>query len=212
MNRATKKWLRPSTNKRFIDAARRYVGNVNSVAEVAACVPKECWVAPYCRFAHVRVLLVEPLPENAQMLRAAFGRHANVRIEEVAIQAQEGPVQMWRRLGVSANGVTDVAKNWDLTRPEWQSVMVRGVPFSTIDPGDINAMLVDVEGCEHIVLQTMTSRPKMIFVEVRQPTVVKGEPTHYKPPPSVPHTRAWMEHEGYEKVGECFLDDIYVRS
>lgn len=189
----------------FVQAISQYVGTARSIAEVAASVPAKTWSAPYCRNPTVRLLLVEPDPSNCVLLREAWGDRPHVRIEETAIGLETGEIRLWRH-GKDPNCCTDAwtgHPNIRRRHREWRAATVPVQPFSEIDPGDLDAMMLDVEGCEIDVLCTMTSRPKLIVVEVRSGT------KHWEHPCGV-EVATWMHGNGYVLRGSHEVDDIYT--
>ena len=70
-------------------------------------------------------------------------------------------------------------------------IEVPATRFSQLDPGNIDYLSLDLEGCEYYVLATMVSRPKLIFAEMKA--------RHYINPYLV-EIEEWMRVEGYKRL------------
>ena len=79
--------------------------------------------------------------------------------------------------------------------------VVQAVPFSSVDSGCYDLVLVDIEGAEWNVLSTMKSRPKVLCLEMRA-----GE---YKNPNTDKIDR-WLEENHYQLWKHHNTDSIYI--
>jgi hypothetical protein len=141
-----------------------------------------------------KITLVEPLDGRAAVLRRQWANVPNVTIHEVAITRERGPFQMVRRRqGSYIEGTVSPATDMDGPKNlQFPRLTVKGVPFSDIDDGTIDAFCLDVEGSEWVVLDTMTSRPKVIEMEWWSMTDTYETPDADK-------ILEWMAREGYEE-------------
>lgn len=64
------------------------------------------------------------------------------------------------------NGSSYIDGTWSPTPSNGDSVDVELIPFSQIDDGKIDAMVLDCEGMEWAVLEDMISRPQLLSVEI----------------------------------------------
>lgn len=82
---------------------------------------------------------------------------------------------------------------------------VPGVPFSYIDPSDIDILLLDMEGAEWYAISTMVSRPHLIFLEWEHTDIYKN--------PFQSDILAWMKEHHYVQHPTTFgCDTLFVRS
>lgn len=87
-------------------------------------------------------------------------------------------------------------------------VNVPAIPFSWIDNGEIDVLNLDCEGSEWNVLAGMTSRPKMIYVEMRAGLGYVN--------PNAEKIRAWMTENDYalrpsSSLPDPAFNELYVR-
>lgn len=69
----------------------------------------------------------------------------------------------------------------------WPRVQVKAAPFSSVDRGDINLLILDMEGSEWFALQDLISRPEAIMIEMQ------------KQNPFRPEITEWFKRNGYVK-------------
>lgn len=148
----------------FAEFARKHCGpGPIHVGEVAVFSPALSQVAPFVNDPEARLFLVEPLPNRAEVLRAEW---PDAVLHQVAVMPYRGEVRMHRYRGASyVEGVPSPATTIPRLRRAGPDAIVPCCPFEDIDPGDLDALNVDVEGSEWNVFQTMKSRPKAIQVE-----------------------------------------------
>ncbi len=174
------------------------------LAEIGAGTPDRMHFKQQCDEGR-EVLLVEPGPGFAQ-LADRFGAHRNVTMLNVAISNEKEVVELWIERDHAKhayNGHTaDYPHHFPHDPKIWYSIKVPAVKFSEIDPGNIDALMLDVEGSEFEVLKTMVSRPKLIAVETRH-----GDGKH----PGSAAIKRWMKDEGYRFIRSHGWDDLYRR-
>lgn len=188
----------------FTDMVEELHPNFGAVAEVSAGTPDRTQFAKYCDNGR-RVLLVEPGP-GFDMLMNKWGHFNNVTLRKVAIDDKLSEVELWflpdeRKHHHNGHVTADYPHHAPYAK-DWYSIKVPAVPFSDIDPGDIDAMTLDVEGSEMKVLNTMVSRPEIICVEIRH-----ADGRH----PAGNRIADWMKKNGYSFVRSYKLDDVYMR-
>jgi hypothetical protein len=81
----------------------------------------------------------------------------------------------------------------------WHRRKTNTAPFSTVDPGSIDIAIIDIEGHELCVLETMTSRPAILCVEAFADLNTIGP------------IDAWAESNGYRKHSKHRMNHFYVR-
>jgi len=174
------------------------------LAEIAAGTPDRMHFKKHCDDGRT-VMLIEPGPGFVTLIDR-WGASPNVTMLNVAISNEKQLVELWMERDTDKhhfNGHTaDYPHHFPHDPKVWFSIKVPAVKFSEIDPGDIDAMMLDVEGSELKVLQTMVSRPKLIAVETRH-----GDGKH----PDAIGIKKWMKNEGYHFVRSHSWDDVYRR-
>lgn len=146
-----------------------------------------------------KVLLVEPNEELADIAQATM---PNADIRRVAIVDSE-------EVGGTANfrvngGSSYVEGHWSPTPCYGPVTTVKTSPFSVLDDGTIDAMVLDCEGMEWAVLKQMKSRPIFLSVEV------------WKGHPHETQIFNWLTENKYEvrfttgPEGETFFLERYV--
>ncbi len=144
----------------------------------------------------IAALLVEPHPSSASLLGEQFANHENVEIHEVAIADYCGEAILHD--ADLSSYLDDVVSPFSIQRgfkPD-KSHTVKCVTFDKIDPGDIDLMIIDIEGSEYFVLKHMISRPKIIQLEVG-----KTQETNFKTKFTnsyIEEIRQWFSDNGYE--------------
>ena len=193
-----------SSKCRLIDLIEEVCPGKKSLAEVAAGTPDRTRFAQYCNNGRDRVLLVEPGP-GYPFLFKEWGDSENVDLLQLAVDDKLSRVKLWLQNDLEKNfynGHTSDCPHYHPPDPdEWHYMMCPAVPFYSMDPLDLDALLLDVEGSELKVLTTMVSRPKVICVEIRQ---------HRRFHTARHGIYKWMKDEGYKKLFSEALDDVFV--
>ena len=140
------------------------------VCEVGVHGPPECRAAA---FADAELLLVEPLAACAEALRNAFPSAA---VHQVAIGATSGRAQFADADQCSHLAGQAISPNTEHWHRPARIVDVNVVPFSRVDPGNIDVLFADVEGAEWDILVTLRSRPRIIILEMHSPGGIYQNP------------------------------------
>ncbi len=173
-------------------------------AEVGVFYPQNCNF--YDLIDHeLRCTLVEPHPKFADAIRSHFAKFPNVTCHQAAIFEKETTVELVEGSASSylkslpdSPGISNDAQ----TPEQKSSLQVRAVPFSKIDDGSIDLLSVDTEGSEWFVIQTMTSRPKVISLETHGGAYLN---------PYIKEIEDWMEKNRYELWFLTRTDSVYVK-
>lgn len=152
-----------------------------------------------------RTDLVEPDPKCLERLRERFAGYANVTIHPVAIHEEEGRLALYQR-GAStfARGLPSSPSiaNDGYTPDDADLFEVEATRFDRIDDGTIDVLSIDTEGCEWYVIETMTSRPSVISIEMGFKA--------YRNPFATQITE-WLERNGYVAWYRDRSDRVYVK-
>ena len=153
----------------------------------------------------IRASLVEPDPLCLEKIRKYFVDKRNVKVIPWAVWEKEEDIEMFR-----ANASTFIGSiagspavvNDGYAYDEKDRFVAHGKPFGRVDDGTIDLLSVDIEGAEWLVVKNMTSRPKVIALEMQAGTYVN---------PKADQIRNWMKDNGYSA---WFLDDtdcVYIK-
>jgi len=140
--------------------------------------PMEISVAPGFKEKCEKMILVEPNPTLAMKAEAKIG----MPITQVAIGFELG-----KQILIENNGSSYLEGTWSPT-PRYQDIKKHSVPvitFDMIDDGKIDVLALDCEGMEWAVLSKMTSKPKLLTIEIWD-----GNPHKEK-------IYNWLEKNGY---------------
>lgn len=152
--------------------------------------------------------LFEPHPDQFAALDQAARHYPNVKLFPVALWDYEGEITLYQFDSASwVKGV--IPRRRDLQNREKfkqkRAIPVSCAPLSSYDNGHYDLALIDVEAAEWKVLSHMTSRPKLIGLEMWKPKSPK-----YKHP-DYDLIMKWMDKNGYEQVGTEGPDSYFVR-
>jgi FkbM family methyltransferase len=158
------------------------------------------------------VILVEPLPACFKSIEINVKDKNNVILYNCAVADFDGQTTIYNE-GQSAfikeirgkapchqNGYFDVVGGRQIQQNE--IINVKTSLFRHIDPGNIDVLLVDTEGCEYFVLKHLISRPVVIAVE-----------THYRnyKNPYMKEISDWMALNKYRIWYKTISDTYYIR-
>lgn len=120
-----------------------------------------------------RVLAVEPQPGCARQLKERFGTNASFKLEETAVGATKGEVEMW--IG-SASALSSLSVDWigavkssgRFSQQVWEKK--HAVPMTTLDElihthGHPSFTKIDVEGYEFEVLKGLNHQLRSLSFE-----------------------------------------------
>lgn len=156
------------------------------------------------------VILVEPLPPCIEDIGVKIKGKENVKLYPVAVADEEGSTRIYyESIGASAfieeiKGRAPCHQGNYFNGSDNGEFDVPKVKFSSIDPGNIDVLLIDTEGMEYFALKHMTSRPQAIIVE-----------THYLLGYRNPHLdsiKDWMVENGYTLSKQDESDSLYLRN
>lgn len=178
---------------------------LKNVTEIGVYFSKNCVLNSFIE-AGVQTTLIEADPLCVQELTAAFSKYKNVHIEPRAIWDSAKKLSFYRvrastfaaEVEGSPAQINDSYQASDSDRFE-----VDAVPFSEVDPGTFDLVLIDVEGAEWNVLKTMKSRPQVISLEMRAGLYEN---------PNTKNINLWLKENQYKLWFHNDVDSIYIRT
>lgn len=151
----------------------------------------------------IQSLLVEPDKESLLRIEKSFGKNQNITIYPYAIYDYSGKLELVQRN--ASTFVKDLPQspaqiNDNYTFDNKDTFEVQCKVFDAIDPGNIELLSIDTEGCEWFVLKNLVSRPKVISLE-----------THgkYYTNPYLKEIRAWLKEHNYTLWYKTRTDSVY---
>ncbi len=174
------------------------------VCEIGVYKPEESNILLFIE-NNIPAILVEALPEYCLNIKIFFENKKNVNLIEAAIYDFNGEIELCH--SDASTFVSDLESSPALINDNYKknntnTIKVRSVKFSEIDPGDIDLISIDIEGAEWYVLKHMVSRPNIISIE-----------THGKfyTNPFINQIKDWMALNNYIIWYKDKSDSIYIR-
>ena len=182
------------------------VGRPKHVVEVGAYLPQDLVCLPFIHDVRCRIQLIEPNPDSAGALQAAFSDWSHIEVHPFAIAAQYGRLDLLvprtreNHPAAAASAFLDNLPGSPYSSREkagFREKLIRkeviAVTFDRFDDGSIDGLVIDIEGAEWFVLQHMISRPAVISIEMEGPCAYRN--------PHFEEIEEWMETQGYELAG-----------
>lgn len=165
------------------------------VGPVELCRSKEYWNSSEC-------ILFEPVTLYYEELVQETSQHPNVQVHNIAIYDHDGYCDFIE------NGHTSYVKG--LNSPQVQQSIEGGLHrscpcarISIFDKGNIDLLLLDMEGSEWFVLKHLISRPDKIVVETELATVYKN--------PFLEEIKQWMKNNKYHNTETIGADTVWKK-
>jgi FkbM family methyltransferase len=143
--------------------------------------PLDISALPYVVDKGLQVIGIDPNPACVEAARTAFPL-ADIR-QRAVWHTSGDKVQLTNNQGSS--GIVGQWKPSEGGRGTFEAETMR---FDEIDTGQIDAINIDCEGCEHIVLEQMASRPQVIGIEL------------WPQYPKAQWCEDWLLREGYRPI------------
>lgn len=172
------------------------------VCEVGVYFPETSNILGFIH-SGIKSILVEPDKESLLRIKEYFGEKEHIVIHPYAIYDYNGKLELVQRNASTfakdlPQSPAIVNDNYSLDSKDTFEVECK--VFNDIDPGNIDLLSVDTEGCEWYVLKNLTSRPKVISLE-----------THgkYYTNPFINEIREWLNNNSYALWYKTRSDSIY---
>jgi FkbM family methyltransferase len=172
------------------------------VCEVGVYLPETSNILDFIE-DDVKTILVEPDKESLSRIYKYFGNKKNIEIYPYAVYDYNGKLELIQRS--ASTFVRDLPKSPALVNDNYtidnkDTFEVECKEFNDIDPGNIELLSVDTEGCEWFVLKNLASRPKVISLE-----------THgkYYTNPFINEIKEWLDRNDYSIWYKTRSDSVY---
>jgi len=150
--------------------------------------------------------LVEALWKYGRVLYSQYQHLKNVHLYPFAACDQRGPLTLFDRGEgswlVDLPASPDTMNNAVEIDPEYCNT-VPGITIDMIDTGELDLLLVDIEGAEWWVLKHLVSHPKVIVLETH---LTGGSYIN----PYMIEIERWMEENGYVLQDKNISDSLYI--
>ncbi len=176
---------------------------IKNAVEIGVFFSKNCVLKNFID-AGTMTTLVEADPLCIEDIRKNFGSLQNVKIEARAIWDERKTLSFFRAgastFASDVNG-SPAQVNDSYKRKEKDRFEVEAIPFSDIDDGKFNLVLIDVEGAEWNVLKTLVSRPEVLSLEMRAGL--------YQNPNSL-KIQEWLKENNYKLWFHNDVDSVFI--
>lgn len=170
------------------------------VFEVGVGPIETCRSRPYWNKAHC--VLFEPSPFYDGIVRAV-GNRPNVQVHKIAVHDYNGTCNFIVNSQLSAiAGLSSPQVQFGVRGG--QHVSCQCAKISEFDKGDIDLLLLDMEGAEWFALKHLISRPKDIIVETQLNNAYKN--------PFLKEIKHWMKQNQYRAVKHVGADTIWQKT
>lgn len=194
-------------SKRIFNEVQNKGLKINHACEIGVFLPETSNIIDFINDEGVeKISLVEPNPRIVEKIKDYFKGKTNIKLYPIAIHEYNGTLNLFEAeastfaegLPSSPAMINDQYEKQDVKKIETECKL-----FSEIDPGDIDLLSIDTEGCEWYALKTMVSRPQIISIE-----------THGKfyTNPFIKQIRSWLSKEGYEEWYKTKSDTVYFKT
>lgn len=194
--------MKSDSDKLFLRCACKKI-KFSVVCEVGVYLPETSNVLKFIKEG-VKALLVEPDEKSLSRIREVF-KDDNVDVVPYAIYDYNGELELVQRdASTFAKDLpsSPALDNDNYTINNQDTFKVECKVFDEVDPGNIELLSIDTEGCEWYVIKNLVSRPKIICLE-----------THgrFYTNPFIKEIRQWMKTNNYHAWYKTKSDTIYFR-
>jgi FkbM family methyltransferase len=186
---------------------------------IASVNPRKIWeigvgninICRTIRFFNTKLelSLFEVNPKTFEQIAGVLEQHkiSNVKLYNVGVYDKTGTIEFNDDGDSTASAEVFSPRSLAETKkelPELPKIVCPVIDMAEIDPGDIDVVLIDTEGCEYKIISRMKSRPKIIVVETH------NDDKSYLTP-NFDLLEKWLSENGYIKLLEDVTDTWYVR-
>ena len=172
------------------------------VCEVGVYYPETSNILGFIKQG-IQSMLVEPDTESLSRISQYFVREKNIDIYPYAIYDYNGKLELVQRNASTfakdlPSSPALVNDNYSIDNKDTFEAECK--VFNDIDPGNIELLSVDTEGCEWYVLKNLISRPKIISLE-----------THgkYYTNPFIRELKDWLQVNNYSLWYKTISDSVF---
>lgn len=184
---------------------------ISKIVEVGVWKANKCRSRKFIENGY-KVELFEPHPDAFNSLQKEYGNYGNVKLHNIGIDYQSGEVEFVDYgEGSFISSLENPPVKQDDPMGLWKNsqfnlshrrLKIKCDTFGKYDNGDIDLLLLDMEGFEWAVISTLKSKPKIIAVE-----------THHENRSSNPNLQKihdWMNNNTYKTLFKNTGDTYFI--
>lgn len=166
------------------------------------------------------VILIEARPDVCQALTQTYQHLENVKIINCAISRQKGVITMYDynhstfieglQSPYAVNQGSVGSPPSKPNRGTGNKFEIKSNTFDYFDDGDIDILLMDVEGAEFFVIEKMISRPDLIVCETH--SLIPHMPDKEYINPFIEEISLWMKENDYGLYQICYSDSVFIKN
>jgi FkbM family methyltransferase len=183
---------------------------LKTIFEIGVGNPNICRTRHLMGSSNVNLFLFEANPYTFKNIQQAFQNYNNVELYNFAIFDRDGEIIFCEDgdssyvdeiISPTKHNVPSIAETkTKLTIP------CKHIKF--FDKGNIDAILIDTEGCEWKIIKGMISRPKIIVLETNNPDD-HGNGSYNTP--DLDLIEKWMDENKYSLIYKDITDSYYEK-
>ena len=174
------------------------------VGELNVCRTREFWAT------NIECHCFEPHPRMYNELANATKFYPNVKTYNLGISDKEGNAELYLANNCSfIKGIDSPVALQDCTKDDvknWDKTTIKLDTIDKFDKGNIDLLLLDMEGSEWFVLEKLISRPELIVIETHIPTSIPPYLNKY-----MNEILFWMWDNNYQVINKNETDSFFKR-
>jgi len=195
--------MKSDSDKLYLWCAHKKI-TFSLVCEVGVYMPETSNVLKFINEG-IKAILVEPDKKSLSRIHEVF-KGDNVVVVPYAIYDYNGELELVQRdASTFAKDLpsSPALDNDNYTIKNQDTFKVECKVFNDVDPGNIELLSIDTEGCEWYVMKNLVSRPKVICLETHGRFYIN---------PFIKEIRQWMKINEYSAWYKTKSDTIYYKN
>lgn len=176
--------------------------NFNTICEIGVFMPDSIQCKDIIN-PLTSVIFIEPNPICAKELKKIYNS-SNIQVINKAITDTNSDVKLYMRGNQDPSAFIETVPFSPLLTENFKKdqnyIICEGITFDKVDPKNIDILCLDMEGAEWFALKHMTSRPKLISVEMQGANYIN---------PFKSEIEQWMNNNNYQIIHHGMNDTYY---
>lgn len=174
------------------------------VGELNVCRTRQFWGT------NIECHLFEPHPRMYNDLKNASQIYPNVKTYHLGISNKKGEAELYLANNCSfVDGIDAPVVVQNVTKDDyknWEKFIIKLDTIDKYDKGNIDLLLLDMEGSEWFVLEKLISRPQIIYIETHIPLNSPPYLNKY-----MDKILFWMWENNYQLVAKDETDSVFKK-